>query len=72
VGQLYSFTFTVGGVPVVHVHHSGKLPKGLELSNAGVLSGVPSHAGTYSFTVAATNGKGGTVTTSASVTVASA
>jgi lysophospholipase L1-like esterase len=60
VGQSYSFAFTVGGVPAVHVHHSGTLPKGLVLSKDGVLSGTPSRTGNYSFTVEATNRKGGT------------
>jgi len=71
VGQSYSFAFTVSGIPVVRVHHAGKLPKGLELSKDGVLSGVPSKSGTYPFTVEVSNRKGGTVTASESVTVAS-
>ena len=72
VGQPYSFAFNVGGAPAVHVHHSGKLPKGLDLSKAGILSGVPTRAGTYTFTVEVSNRKGGTVTASESVMVASA
>ncbi len=71
VGQPYSFAFTIGGIPAVKVHHSGKLPKGLELSKAGVLSGVPSRAGSYPFTIEVTNRRGGTVTASESVVVAS-
>jgi hypothetical protein len=35
---------------------SGQLPTGLALSTAGVLSGVPTAAGTVSFTVTASNG----------------
>ncbi len=72
IGQPYSFAFTVGGVPAVHVHHSGKLPNGLDLSKAGTLSGVPTRAGTYPFTIEVTNRKGGTETAPESVTVASA
>ncbi len=70
VGQSYSFAFTVGGIPKVRVHHNGTLPKGLKLSNEGVLSGSPSRSGTYPFTVEVSN-KGSTVTASESVTVAS-
>lgn len=72
VGQAYSFDFTVGGIPVAHVHHSGQLPKGLTLSKAGILSGIPSRSGSYSFTVEATNQKGGTVGVPESVMVTSA
>ncbi len=68
-GQSYSFAFTVSGIPAVHVHHSGTLPKGITLSKEGVLSGVPSHSGSYSFTVEATNRKGGTVEAAESITV---
>ncbi len=72
IGLPYSFAFTVGGIPAVHVHHSGKLPNGLDLSKEGTLSGVPTRAGTFPFTIEVTNRKGGTVTASESVTVASA
>jgi lysophospholipase L1-like esterase len=71
VGEPYSFAFTVSGIPAVRVHRAGKLPKGLELSKDGMLSGVPSKAGTYPFTVDVSN-KGGTATASESVTVAPA
>jgi hypothetical protein len=70
VGQPYSFAFAVSGIPAADVHHSGKLPKGLALSKNGVLSGVPSEAGSYPFTITVTNGKGGTVTAPESVVVA--
>ncbi len=72
VGQPYSFAFAVGGVPAVHVHHGGTLPKGLHLARTGILSGVPTRAGAYSFTVDVSDRLGGTVTASESVTVASA
>ena len=69
VGQPYSFAFTLSGIPAVKVSLSGALPKGLKLSKAGVLSGTPSLAGTYPFTVEVSNGNGGTATASESVTV---
>jgi hypothetical protein len=47
------------------------LPRGLELSKNGTLSGVPSKSGTYPFTVEVSNRKGGMVTAAESVTVAS-
>ena len=72
IGQPYSFAFSVGGVPAVRVHRSGKLPNGLDLSKAGTLSGVPTRAGTFSFTIEVTNKKGGTATAVESVTVAPA
>jgi lysophospholipase L1-like esterase len=71
LGQAYSFAFTVGGIPAAKVGHSGALPKGLKLTKEGVLSGVPTKASTYPFTVKVSNGKGGTATASESVTVTS-
>jgi lysophospholipase L1-like esterase len=72
VDQPYSFAFAIGGVPAARVSHVGKIPKGLDLSKDGVLSGVPTQAGTYPFTIKVSNRKGGTVTALESVTVASA
>lgn len=72
VGQPYSFAFTVGGIPAPKVRHQGQLPKGLKLSKQGVVSGVPSRAGTYPFTLTVSSGKGGTVTATESVTVGNA
>lgn len=71
VGQPYSFAFSVSGVPAVKARHEGPLPKGLKLSAQGLLSGVPSRPGTYSFTVKVSN-RGGTSTATESVTVAPA
>jgi hypothetical protein len=48
---------------------SGALPTGLALSSGGVLSGTPTAAGTYNFTVTATDTSGCTGSKSASVTI---
>jgi uncharacterized repeat protein (TIGR03803 family) len=45
------------------------LPAGLILSSAGVLSGIPTAAGNYSFTVTATDAVGATTSQSYSVTI---
>jgi len=52
----YSQTITAtGGVGTITFSETGMLPTGLALSNTGVLSGTPTLAGTYSFTVTATD-----------------
>ncbi|MCB5166972.1 putative Ig domain-containing protein [Streptomyces bambusae] len=44
-----------GGTPPVTYSVSGTLPPGLTLSSDGLLSGTPTTAGTYAFTVTATD-----------------
>ncbi|MCL1804961.1 MAG: S-layer homology domain-containing protein [Clostridiales bacterium] len=39
------------GTPIVFSHGSGELPPGLSLSNSGLLSGVPTAEGTFTFQV---------------------
>jgi hypothetical protein len=58
-GSVVSFDYAVAGdeAPTVTVT-SGTLPPGLTLSPAGHLSGSPTTAGTYSFTLGASNGLG--------------
>ncbi len=53
VGASYSATIAVsGGVPPYYIMvTSGSLPPGISLSSTGALSGTPSSAGTYTFTV---------------------
>ena len=66
VGIPYSLTFEEGNhlpVTIAWSISSGNLPDGLTLSSAGVLSGTPTEAGSFSFTVNASNG-GGTGTKS--------
>ncbi len=58
----YSQTVTASGgaSPYTFAVTSGTLPNGLTLSPAGVLSGVPTVAGTFNFTVTATDSSTGT------------
>jgi subtilisin family serine protease len=60
VGTGYSATFTVtGGIaPYTWQVLSGTLPEGLSLSSSGVLSGTPTSAGSFTFTVQARDSVG--------------
>ena len=56
VGTAYNQTLTVVGyMPITWSVESGALPGGLTLSTAGVISGVLSAEGSFTFTVKATN-----------------
>ena len=56
-GVAYTFTFTASGSPSpAFSRTAGTLPPGLTLSASGVLSGTPTTAGNYTFTVTASNG----------------
>jgi predicted extracellular nuclease len=55
VGSPYDFTFTATGTVSLA---SGTLPPGLNLAPDGQLSGTPTQAGTFTFTVRATNAAG--------------
>jgi hypothetical protein len=71
VGTAYSQTTltAAGDTPITWSIESGALPTGLELSNAaGVISGTPTTAGTFTFTVKATNTVGNN-TKSLSITI---
>ncbi|MCU1368470.1 MAG: Peptidase propeptide, partial [Ilumatobacteraceae bacterium] len=53
----YTFTFTATGTPApTFTSAGGTLPAGLTLSPAGVLSGTPTTAGTFTFLLRASNG----------------
>ena len=55
-GEQVNYTFTATATPAATFAVSaGQLPPGLVLSSAGVLSGTPTVAGSYSFTVSASN-----------------
>ncbi|MBH8567410.1 putative Ig domain-containing protein [Microvirga sp. STS02] len=56
-GAAYSQTITASGgtAPYTYAITAGALPAGLTLSSAGVLSGTPTAAGTFNFTVRATD-----------------
>ena len=74
LGAAYSQTITVSGGtgPFTFTKIFGTLPTGLSLSSGGVVSGTPTTAGSYTFTVQSTDAKnctgsqGYTVTISAS------
>ncbi len=51
-------TATGGGAPYTFTVDAGVLPNGLTLSLAGVLSGTPTQAGSFGFTIKATDGQG--------------
>ena len=54
MGTRYDFTFTLGGDPApTTTVTDGDLPPGLALGTDGHLSGTPTTAGTYDFTVTA-------------------
>jgi len=59
VGVAYSQTFTASGgtSPYSHTVSEGSLPPGLTLSSSGSLSGTPTLAGAYKFTIRATDSK---------------
>lgn len=52
----YTATLTANGAVTSWSLSAGNLPTGLSLSSAGVISGTPTVAGAYAFTVGATNG----------------
>ena len=59
VGTSYNQTLTATGTtPVNWSMSSGNLPTGLSLSAAGVISGTPTAAGVFNFTIKATNSVG--------------
>jgi hypothetical protein len=62
VGTSYSQSLTAssGTAPYTFTISSGSLPPGLVLSSSGVLNGTPTQAGTFSFTVKATDSSTGT------------
>src|SRR5262249_50482917 len=60
VGIAYNQTISASGgtSPYSFAVNSGTLPTGLTLSSSGALSGTPTAAGSYSFTVTATDANG--------------
>jgi Bacterial Ig-like domain (group 3) len=71
-GAAYAPTLFIasgGASPYTYSVSSGTLPFGLSLSNAGVLSGTPSTAGSFTFTVRATDLNGATGFASYSATI---
>ena len=71
VGTAYSTTLTATGgtTPYTWSVNAGTLPPGLTLSSAGVLSGTPTAAGSYPFTVNVIDKNNGIATTSITLVV---
>jgi Putative Ig domain len=70
-GTAYSRQFTAsdGVAPYVFSLTSGSLPNGVTLTGGGLLAGMPTEAGTFSFTVTVTDGR--TLTSNATYTLVS-
>jgi FtsP/CotA-like multicopper oxidase with cupredoxin domain len=71
VGVAYSQTVTAAGgtLPYTWTQTAGALPTGLTFSTAGVISGTPTAAGTFSFTAGVTDALGGTATAALTIVV---
>lgn len=70
VGQAYSFGYTLTGSPAPTVSlQAGTLPPGLTLSTAGLISGTPTTAGTFTFTAEAANGVAPTAQLESTITI---
>jgi large repetitive protein len=74
VGVAYSQTLTASGgaIPLNWTVASGSLPNGISLSATGTISGTPSTAGGFPFTVQVKDAKGATAMQPFSLTVAAA
>ncbi len=59
VGSPYSFTLAATNSPTIWAEVTpGTLPPGLSINNHGAITGTPTTAGTYNFSLTATNGAG--------------
>lgn len=74
VGTAYSETISTSGgtSPYTYSLQSGSLPGGCTLSSAGVISGTPTTAATYTFTVLVTDANGITGTQTFQITMSTA
>lgn len=72
IGVAYTLTFTAqGGVPPdTFTVTLGALPTGLGMSSSGSVTGTPTVAGTFSFTIRATDSLGATNSGSFTITIA--
>jgi hypothetical protein len=71
VGTPYSYVFTVTGSPApTFTVGSGTLPNGLSLApSTGIISGTPTVAGVFTFTITATNPEGSDTTEDLTITI---
>jgi uncharacterized repeat protein (TIGR01451 family) len=70
VGSQYEYTFAASGNPQpTFTLASGALPSGLALAGSGGVTGTPTQAGTYTFTVQAANSQGTATTDQLTITV---
>lgn len=74
VGSAYRVVLTASGgaAPYSWSLTAGTLPGGISLTPGGILSGTPTAAGTFGFTLKATDSRGATATRDFTLTVASA
>ena len=71
VGQAYDYTYTASGDSgVTFAITAGSLPAGLSLSSTGELSGTPTAAGDFTYTVTATGASGANATRQETLSVA--
>jgi pseudomonalisin len=70
-GTAYSLILNASGgtAPYTWTAASGSLPPGLSLSSTGVLSGTPTTAGSYGFTVTVTDSAGASATQTFQITI---
>lgn len=67
-----TLTATGGTTPYTWSVNAGSLPPGITLTSGGVLTGTPTTAGSYSFSVNVTDQNNGIATTSITMTIAAA
>jgi mono/diheme cytochrome c family protein len=73
VGTAYSQTLAAtGGTAPYRWSYNGSLPPGVAVTSAGAVTGTPTTAGSYSFTVLVSDAKSATATKALSVAIAAA